>query len=118
MKTEQAELLNKTGMAERLDQMGWGVFLAMIGVIWLLPGVPQGTWLIGTGILLLLLNVIRARIGIRWSGVSVMLGSLALAAGLGGLTGIDAPLFPICLLLAGASLILKPLFSVRDRVGS
>jgi hypothetical protein len=118
MNTEQAGLLKKTDVAEKLDQMGWGVFLAMIGVIWLLPRVPQGTWLIGTGVLLLLLNVIRVRMGIRWSGVSVLLGALALAGGLADLTGIDVPLFPICLLLAGAALILKPLLSGTGRVES
>ncbi len=118
MKTEQAELSNDTGLAEKLDQIGWGVFLAMLGVIWLLPRVPQGTWLIGTGVLLLLLNVIRVRMGLPWSGVSVLLGVLALAGGLGGLTGIDVPLFPICLLLVGATLILKPLFSLKDRIRS
>lgn len=118
MTTEQAGLVSRTDVAEKLDQIGWGVFLAMIGVIWLLPRVPQGTWLIGTGVLLLLLNVIRVRMGIQWSWVSVLLGALALACGLGDLTGIDVPLFPICLLLVGTTLILKPLFSVRDRVRS
>src|SRR5512144_2962946 len=85
------------GTAKRLDQIGWGIFLVMIGVIWLVPGVPQGAWLIGTGILLLVLNAIRSRLGIPWSTVSVALGVLALVAGLGDFTGIKLPLFPICL---------------------
>ncbi len=114
MGAQQVELSNRTDVAARLDQVGWGVFLTMIGVIWLLPVVPQGTWLIGTGVLLLLLNAIRVRIGIPWSGISVMLGLLALAAGLGDLTGIRLPLFPICLLLVGAILILKPLVSEKS----
>ncbi len=113
MTTQQVASSNDTVVAGRLDQIGWGVFLAMIGVIWLLPAVPQGTWLIGTGALLLLLNLIRVRIGVPWSGISVMLGVLALAAGLGDLTGINLPLFPICLLLAGGTLILKPLVSAK-----
>jgi hypothetical protein len=87
MKTEHVGFSNNAGVAERLDQIGWGVFLVMIAVIWLLPAVPQGTWLIGTGVLLLLLNVIRVRIGIPWSGVSLLLGVLALATGLGDFTG-------------------------------
>lgn len=99
--------------AKRLDQIGWGIFLIMIGALWLVPGVPQGTWLIGTGILLLVLNVIRSSLGIQWSGVSVALGVLALAAGLGDFTGINLPLFPICLVIIGATLILKPLMSQR-----
>lgn len=113
MNTQQAEFGETGDTAKRLDQIGWGIFLVMIGTIWLVPGVPQGTWLIGTGALLLLLNAIRFRLGIQWSGVSIALGVFALAAGLGDLTGIKLPLFPICLVIVGASLILKPLVSQK-----
>ena len=115
MNTQRAEFTDTdmAGTAKRLDQIGWGIFLVMIGGIWLVPGVPQGTWLIGTGILLLVLNAIRSRLGIQWRGVSVALGVLALAAGLGDFTGINLPLFPICLVIIGATLILKPLVSQR-----
>jgi len=37
----------------------------------------------------------------------------ALAAGLASLTGINLPLFPICLVIVGASLMLKRLVSQR-----
>ena len=113
MTVQKAEFAETGDAGRRLDQIGWGIFLVMIGTIWLVPGVPQGTWLIGTGILLLLLNAIRSRLGIPWSGVSVALGVLALAAGLGDFTGIRLPLFPICLVIVGAALILKPLVSAR-----
>ena len=110
MTTQRVEFTNGHDTASRLDQVGWGIFLVMIGVIWLVPGVPEGTWLIGTGVLLLLLNAIRNRVGIPWSGVSVVLGVLALLAGVGQLTGVKLPLFPICLVIVGLSLILRPLF--------
>lgn len=115
MTTQKVEFSDTdiAGTAKRLDQIGWGIFLLMIGVIWLVPGVPQGTWLIGTGVLLLALNAIRSNLGIQWSGVSVALGVLALLAGLGDFTGIKLPLFPICLVIVGATLILKPLVSQR-----
>jgi hypothetical protein len=98
---------------KRLDQIGWGIFLIMIGAIWLVPAVPQGIWLIGTGALLLLLNAIRFRSGIHWSRVSTALGVLALTAGLGDLTGIKLPLFAICLIIVGASLVLQSLVSQK-----
>ena len=113
MNTQKAESAERGDTAKRLDQIGWGIFLVMIGTIWLVPGVPQGTWLIGTGALLLLLNAIRFRLQVQWSGISVALGVLALAAGLGDLTGIKLPVFPICLVIVGASLILKPLVFQR-----
>ena len=109
----QSSETDVAGTAKRLDQIGWGIFLVMIGVIWLVPSVPQGTWLVGTGVLLLALNAIRSRLGIQWSGVSVALGVFALVAGLGDFTGIKLPLFPICLVIVGATLILKPLVLQR-----
>ena len=113
MNAQKAEFAETEDVGKRLDQIGWGIFLIMIGTIWLVPGVPQGTWLIGTGILLLLLNAIRSRLGIPWSGMSIALGAFALAAGLGDFTGVKLPLFPICLVIIGAILILKPVISQK-----
>jgi hypothetical protein len=113
MTTQRIHFFNTPDAAKGLDQIGWGIFLIMIGITWLVPAVPQGAWLIGTGALLLLLNALRFMTGIPWSGVSTALGVLALAAGLGGLTGINLPLFPICLVIIGAGLVLKPLVSQR-----
>ena len=93
----------------RLDEIGWGLFLMMIGTIWLVPSVPQGTWLIGTGVLILALNAIRYGTGHHVSVFSSMLGVLALAAGLGELLGIKLPLFAICLVAIGAWIVVKPL---------
>lgn len=109
MDAQKAEFTDMKDTAGRLDQIGWGIFLVMIGTIWLVPGVPQGTWLIGTGILLLVLNAVRYRLGVDWSGVSIALGAFALAAGLGDMSGIKLPLFPICLVIIGAALIVRPL---------
>lgn len=97
----------------RLDELGWGFFLIMIGTIALVPSVPQGTWLIGTGILLLLLNAIRYRTHAGWSGFSTALGVLALVAGLSDLMGVKLPLFAICLVLLGTAMVLKPFVSQK-----
>ncbi len=97
----------------RLDEIGWGIFLIMIGTIALVPSVPQGTWLIGTGVLLLLLNAIRYRTQVGWSGFSTALGVLALMAGLSELIGIKLPLFAICLVVLGAAMVLKHLVSTK-----
>ena len=113
MATQRVDFSGDSDRVSRLDQIGWGIFLIMIGTIWLVPGVPQGTWLIGTGILLLALNAIRSRLGIPCSGVSLALGIFALAAGLGTYTGVNLPLFPICLVIIGTGLVLRPLFSQR-----
>ena len=113
MTTRRMDFPSAPDAARRLDQIGWGIFLIMIGTIWLVPSVPQGTWLIGTGVLLLLLNVIRFTKGIQWSGVSTALGAFALVAGLSALAGISVPLFPICLVIVGVALVLRTVASVR-----
>lgn len=113
MHIQKVEFGETEGTARRLDQIGWGIFLIMIGTIWLVPGVPSGTWLIGTGILLLVLNAVRSSLAIPWSGFWVAVGAVALAAGLGDVIGIRLPLFPICLVIIGVALIVKPLVTQR-----
>ena len=113
MNVQRADFSDTRQTGRHIDQIGWGIFLVMIGTIWLVPGVPQGTWLIGTGVLLLIINAVRWSLGIGWSGISIALGVLTLTAGLGDLTGIKLPLFPICLVIVGTALILKPLVSER-----
>ena len=99
------------GAAKRLDEIGWGLFLIMLGTIWLIPSVPQGTWLVGTGLLLLGLNAVRHLRGVRSSGFTWVIGALALAAGLGQIVGVTLPLFAILLVVVGAGMLLKPLIS-------
>jgi hypothetical protein len=99
----------KVALNKRLEDIGWGLFLIMIGCIWLVPQerVPEGTWLVGTGLLLLALNAVRYLNDIAMSGFTNVLGVLALAAGVGDLLGLRLPLFAICLIIFGASILLK-----------
>ncbi len=95
-------------LTTRLEDIRWGLFLIMIGCIWLVAKerVPEGTWLLGTGLLLLALNAVRYSNGIAMNGFTAVLGVLALAAGVGDLFGLRLPLFAICLIVFGASIIL------------
>ena len=101
----------KNALDKRLDSIGWGLFLLMIGGLWLAPegSVPEGTWLIGTGLIILGLTGVRYLNRIKISGFWVVLGILALGCGLSDLFGIDLPVFAILLIIVGASIILKPL---------
>jgi hypothetical protein len=83
----------------------------MAGCIWLVPDrfVPQGTWLIGTGLILLGLNLFRYTKAIRMSGFTLLLGTIALFSGIADIFYIDLPLFPILLILIGANILIKPL---------
>ena len=97
--------------SKRLDELAWALFLILIGAIWLLPAgtVPEGTWLVGAGIILLGINAVRSKRGIKTSGFAIALGVLALIAGVGHLVGVKVPVFAILFILIGASIILRPL---------
>jgi hypothetical protein len=97
--------------SKRLDDVAWALFLILIGAIWLLPAgtVPEGSWLVGAGLILLGINAVRSVRGIKMSGLAIALGVLALVAGLGHLAGVQVPVLAILFILIGASIILRPL---------
>ncbi len=90
---------------DQLERVSWALFLIMIGGLALVPGVPGGTWLIGTGLIMLGLNAARQMNGIRMSTFTIVLGILALLLGIAQVLGTDLPLFPVLLILIGASLL-------------
>lgn len=112
--TEQAQEIRdpkKKALDQRLDALGWGLFLIMIGGLWLAPEgwVPEGTWLIGTGIIILGLMLIRYVNGIRVNGFWLVVGLIALGFGMSDVFGLDVPVFPILLIIIGIHILLKPL---------
>lgn len=104
------EELNK-----RLENISWGLFLIMLGGIWLVPDrfVPEGSWLIGAGLILIGLNIVRYFNQIRMSGFSLILGGAALLIGISDFFQVDLPFFPILLIVIGAKLLLQPLIDNR-----
>jgi hypothetical protein len=109
---ESVEQREKLTLNHRLERISWGLFLIMIGGLWLVPNdwVPEGTWLIGAGLIMLGLNAARYLNGIAMSSFTIILGSLALAGGLAHLFGVALPLLPILLILIGAVIIAELVF--------
>lgn len=105
MRSEK-ELLNK-----RLENISWGLFLVMLGGLWLVPDrwIPEGTWLIGAGLIMLGLNFVRYLKGIKMSGFTLVVGVIALLSGIGDILKYDLPVFPILLILIGANILIRPL---------
>jgi len=105
----------KRALDKRLEALGWGLFLVMIGCLWLVPEgtVPEGTWLIGTGVIILGLMGVRYIYGIKISGFWLVLGIVALAFGISDVFGLNIPVFPILLIIFGVSIILKPLLKKK-----
>ena len=106
----------KLALSKRLDGIAWGLLFLMTGALWLVPDQQaiQGVWLIGTGVLLLGLNGIRYRMGIEVSGLTTLLGTVALAAGLGDYFRVQLPLLAILFIVVGGIIILKPLVARKS----
>ena len=92
---------------ERFEKIGWGLFLVMLGAIWLFPDsvVPEGTFMFGVGIILLGINLVKYSKGYRVNGFTIFLGLVALIAGLSSLLGRSVDIFPLVLILWGISII-------------
>jgi hypothetical protein len=94
---------------KRLDEIALALILIMTGALWLAPKAmfPDGTWLVGAGIILLGLNAVRRIRGVKTSGFGIIVGLIAAAAGIGRIIGQDLPLVPILLIILGVGMVLK-----------
>lgn len=99
----------KSARNQRLEAIGWALFLIMLGGIGLVPDalVPEGTWLIGVGLIMLGLNLARSLSDIPMSAGTLLLGALALIAGIASVLGMNLPIFPIALILLGVNALGK-----------
>jgi hypothetical protein len=89
----------------RVDSVGWGLFFVMSGAMLLVPGLPDGSWLTGVGVLLLGLSVARVALGLPVSTFGVMLAAVLVATGVGAIVGIAVPWFSILLVGCGVALV-------------
>ena len=99
----------KLALDKRLATLFWALLLILIGGIWLVPvsRLPDGTLLIGIGVILLGLNAMRLLNRIPIRVLPTMLGGLALVAGLAAGVGAELPLIPLALIAIGASILLE-----------
>jgi hypothetical protein len=101
---------SKAALNKRLEAIGWGLFLIIIGALWIIPDerVPDGTWLIAAGVIMLGVNAVRYLNDIKMSWASLILGLLAVIFGLGEFVGLDLPFVAILLIVFGLGIILRP----------
>jgi len=110
--TSEKDELNK-----RIENVGWGFFLIMIGGLWLIPDrfIPEGTWLIGVAFIFFGINIVRHLNHIPMSNFSLILGVIALVIGISDFFEVDLPFFPILLIIIGLKLLIQPLFERKDQ---
>ena len=116
---EVAQDPEKVALNKRLENIGWGLFLIMLGGFALVPDetVPKGLWSIGVGVIMLGLNVTRYFYKIKMSGFTTFLGVVSLVSGVLELFGnveIEGAIF---LIILGAYLLVKPWFESRQLFG-
>ena len=105
----------KVLLDKRIAALFWALMFILAGAIWLFPDerIPNGTWLIGIGAILLSLNVVRLVKGIPVHVLPSVLGVLALGAGLAAYVGLELPLVALTLIAIGASIVLELLTARR-----
>jgi len=99
----------KKDLNRRLETVSWGLFLIMLGGFALVKDVPEGTWLIGAGLIMLGLNAARMLVGIRASWFTLIIGTIALLSGLGSVLGIDIPVGPVLIIVIGLAIVVRAL---------
>jgi len=109
----------KAALNKRLETIGWGCFLIMLGGFILVPPdiVAKGLWSIGVGVIMLGLNVARYFNKIKMSGFTTVLGILSLLGGITELLGVTSLEGAFLLIILGAYLIVKPWFEKRQLFG-
>jgi hypothetical protein len=95
----------RNDISSRIDAIGWGLLFLMTGVLFLVPGVPDGTWLVGLGFLMLGGNATRLALGLPLDRFGVIIGAGALLAGLGALAGMEIPVVALGLIACGLAIV-------------
>ena len=109
----------KAALNKRLETIGWGCFLIMLGGFMFVPHtvVAKGVWSIGVGVIMLGLNVARYFYKIKMSGFTTFLGVISLISGVMQLFGLHTLEGAVLLIILGAYLLVKPWFDKRQIFG-
>ena len=110
---------DKSALNKRLEGIGWGCFLVMLGGFMLVPDelINKGYWSIGVGLIMLGLNAARYAYKIRMSGFTTFLGIVSLLSGITQLFAYEEVGGALFFIILGAYLILKPWFDKRQLFG-
>jgi hypothetical protein len=109
----------KVALNKRLEMIGWGLFLIMLGGFAFVPyeTVAKGVWSIGVGLIMLGLNAARYFLKIKMSGFTTFLGVISLFSGVMQLLGMHTLEGAILLIILGAYLIVRPWLERRQLFG-
>lgn len=106
----------KRKLDQRIESIGWAVFLIWSGALLIAPEglFPEGSWLIGTGTIIIVSMGIRYLYGIRVDGFWTILGFLALGFGISEFFRLNLPVFPVLLIIVGVVILYNVFFGKVD----
>ena len=102
--------LTRAELSARIDTLGWGALFVALGGVGLVPDLPKDAWLIAVGVVMVGVSATRARLRLSVSGVTTVVGVLALAAGLGSIAGLARATWPAILVVLGLTLVVGALY--------
>ena len=102
------------------DAIGWGALFIWWGISVLVTSLPVGTVAIGTGVILIAVNLARKLSGVPISRFSTTVGILALIWGILELVGVllslpfELPIFAILLIILGVIVLWPALMGNKN----
>ena len=108
---------------QHYETITWGALFLWVGVRDLLPGLPVGTGLLGIGLILLSLNLVRHLSHIPLNRVSTAIGGVAVLIGVAEIfrawqgIQVELPLFSVLLVMIGAGFLAQSLTGSKIGVG-
>lgn len=107
----------KRALHKCIDEIACSLLLITTGALWLAPNawVPEGTWLTCFGIVLLGVNATRYLFKLRIEAFGLVLGSVALIAGISQILGGKLAFIPLFLVVMGTATIIKTIATKEKR---
>ena len=100
---ERNNTSSKEALVDKINGIGFALFIIMIGGMWLAPKgtLPETTWLVGLGLIIIGVNIVRYVKVIRPSLLKFTLGIIILMVGMSGIIHTTFPIFPVMLIAIG-----------------
>jgi hypothetical protein len=100
------------GLSSQIDTLGWGVLFVAVGVVSVWPDLPKDAWLPAAGGVMLGVSGVRAwlRLGVR--SMTLVVGVVALAAGVGHVVGLTTATAAFVLIVLGVALLAGTLYQI------
>lgn len=103
--------MSEKELNSRLNQIGWGIFLLMIGVIWLIPGnvLPDGSLFLTGGLIMIVINLVKKQKGIQTGNGNVIFGFVLIGIGIIDLLDSPVPVIAALLIFWGIGILFRAL---------